>query len=372
MMTDQKDKDTFSLCEGLARWAPDIIYVVDKSGSIREGNDKFWTESGLSRDSAGPAALLGLMSEEYRQAALRTWAAITQFRKPMRSTIRFKTKRGDLKVFDVNEAPLQDDGDRGLIIGIGRDVSEEFAIEEKLWSSIDARESALEYSVRASLGLVKGYVYSLHKLDDMPAEKRSRFVRIIADEVDAMSRGIENLLYGRGNGEIRAEQELFDPWDAIIEGMHGLQSEAVRRSVKLSLQRPDSELSFYGQPLAVTRIVENLIEFCMLRVTHAGEIKLSLSDSLEYIEVVIEDSGPAITPEQAEWLLSANRVLNTEETVSSGSKFDLEVARLLANSMGGGITAEPLDERGLRFTVMFPRSSIVFGRDNAAEAAVSI
>ncbi|MBL0061092.1 MAG: HAMP domain-containing histidine kinase [bacterium] len=362
----------FTLCDVVQRFATDLIFVIDRSGTIREANDRFWSELGLSKESAGPAALLGAFVEDERALALRTWNTVIAHRNVQRSVRRMKATKGETKVFSIVESPVTFGNDSTMLLGVARDITEESALEEKLWSAHENRVAALEYAVRASMGLVKGYVFSLQKLENLPRDKREQFSRVIAEEVDTMGRNIENLLLSRGNGEISSESSLFDIAAIVEEAEAFFKGECERRSISLTVQKPQTEVNFFGQPIAVMRVIANVLDFEIMRLTHSGEIQISLSDSDEYIEVRIADNGPAVTQEQLEWLSEQGRSGNEQFIALSAGKADLDVARLIAESLGGGIIAGPCDTGGIAFTIMLPRMPFTLGRTETSSAALTI
>lgn len=353
-------------------FAMDIVYIVDKAGNIQCANNRFWTEIGLAAEEAGPAAMLKVLAEDCRLSALRSWNTILLNRKSMRSVLFLVNTRGEKRVISVQESPVVSANVATCVLGVGRDITEEYNVEGKIWSTLENRNAALEYSVRASLGLVKGYAYTLHKIENMTAEKRERFCRVIAEEVDSMGRSIDNLLLGRGTGDVEREAELFNLSEVVADAVLSYKSEAARRSIELHFLESSSDVRLFGQPVALSRIVGNLIEFCLMRVTHSGMIKLDINDSEEYVELHIVDNGPSITNEQIDWLMSGAREVDSKGIVVSGSKFDLDVANLLARSLGGGILASSGENGGLGFTVMLPRTAHAFCNDSNCSESLSI
>lgn len=361
-----------TLCDVVQRFAADLVFIIDRSGTIHDANDRFWSELGLSKDAAGPAAFLGAMTEDERALALRTWSMVTVNRSVHRSVRRLKSMRGEIKVYSIVESPVSHGNESSLLLGIARDITEESGLEEKLWSAHENRVAALEYTVRASMGLVKGYVFSLQKLENLPRDKREQFSRVIAEEVDTMGRNIENLLLSRGNGEINGESSLFDICAVVEEVISFCKSECERRRITVEFQKPLADVNFFGQPIAVMRVIANVLDFEILRLTHSGEILISLCDSEEYIEVRIADNGAVLTQEQLEWLSGQTRSGNEQFITLSAGKADLDVARLIADSLGGGVLAGPGEMGGMAFTIMLPRIPFTMSQAETSSAALTI
>ncbi len=369
---EQQTTQTSTLCDVVLRYAADLVFIIDRSGTVREANDRFWAELGLSKDSAGPAALLGVMADDERALALRAWSTVITQRNVQRSVRRFKTTRGETKVFSIVESPVSHGNDNNLLMAIARDITEESALEDKLWSAHENRVAALEYAVRASMGLVKGYMFSLQKLENLPRDKREQFSRIIAEEVDTMGRNIENLLLSRGNGEINCESSLFEIGAVVQEAVSFCKSECERREITVTVDTPQSDMNFFGQPIAVMRVIANVLDFEIMRITHSGEIQISVSDSEEYIEIKIADNGPEVTREQLEWLSGQERSGSEQFIALSAGKADLDVARLIADSLGGGVITGPSETGGMSITIMLPRMPFALSRAESSSDAMLI
>lgn len=187
-----------------------------------------------------------------------------------------------------------------------------------------------------------------------------------------MGRNIENLLVGRGNGEINGESSVFEISDIISEVVTLCSGECERRHIIVTHDRPQNDVNFFGQPIAVMRVVSNVLDFMIMRLTHSGEIKVFLNDSDEYVEIRIADNGPVVSPEQLEWLAGSTRNTSEQFITLSAGKADLDVARLIADSLGGGIIATPGENGGLIFTIMLPRMPFAFNQAEASSAALTI
>ncbi len=354
--TETMMTDVTALGEAVCASAKDVMYIIDKAGIVKTGNDRLWSELGLTKSQTGHVSLLASIVEDERSIALRTWHTELAHKKSERFIRKFKTAKGELKVYSVVESPIVADNSPSTIVGVARDISEDTAIEEKLWSAQEQTQATLEYAVRASMGLIKGYIFSLQKLDSMPAGSRDRFSKIIAEEIDTMGRNVENILSCRGTCQSNSEECVFDLVEAVSESIDFYKSESERRQIPLRFEKPKREISFFGQPLTVSRIVCSLINCALLRITHSGEIHIEIRDCDEYVEIIIGDTGCAVPQEQVDEIMSKASKSGKQDNGTLGSTFDFNIARLLADAMGGGVIPRSGEKAGLEFTVMLPRS----------------
>lgn len=336
--------------------AQDMVYIIDNAGIIQTGNERFWTDLGLKESPSGQLSLLASVVEAERAIALRGWKTTLSTRKSERSLRKMKGAKGELKVYSIIESPVVSDNQPTLILGVARDVTEEAAIEEKLWGAQEQTHAAQEYAIRASMGLIKGYIYSLQRLETMPAGSRERLGAIIAEEIETMGRNIENILMRRGSIQRGLQDMVFDLGEVVVESISTFKGESDRRQIPMTLEKPEHDISFFGQPLTVSRIVCSLLNCALLRITHTGEIRLRICDCDEYVEVVIADTGSDVPPVHLEQLLSAHGEPKNLKHSHVGSTFDFDIARLLTEAMGGGIIPRAGEQGGLEFTVMLPRA----------------
>ncbi len=171
-----------------------------------------------------------------------------------------------------------------------------------------------------------------------------------------MGRSIDNLLFSRGSADLHADEEVFDLRHVVHEVLSNCRAESVRREIRLEFDDPNVEVNYHGHEEAVARVIANLVDFCLLRLTHMGTVTVSISDCVEYIDIGIVDKGAPVNREQLDGLLSPARTPVKADGVAFSGTFDLEVARLLCDSMGGGLDLRVSDDHSIQFTIILPRS----------------
>lgn len=350
----------------------DYIYVVDRMGKLVDANDRFLSELGIQPSQLSSVNVDSFISDDDRMIARRTWQSVADTKRVERCIRKMRNASGNQRVLDVFETPLMKDGRVLGIVGVARDVTEESALEDKIWETQENSEAALEYAVRASLGLIKGYVFSLQRMERLPNEHKERYSRVIVEEIETLGRNIENLLISRGQFSEVVEGEVCDVNNMIRDVAALLKPEAARREITFIVPEHSNEILLHTQCEAIHRILLNLADFCMLRTTHTGEIRLEVADYEEYIEITVRDSGPTVRDAELATLLGET-VPSTTETDGGtiGSKLDLYVARLLCDSLGGGITARSTEDKHLEFVVMLPRKAVVQEGQAAAKLAAA-
>jgi signal transduction histidine kinase len=102
----------------------------------------------------------------------------------------------------------------------------------------------------------------------------------------------------------------------------------------------------------VVEIVENLVRNAREALQDRGTITVSLDCGHRWAELVVEDDGPGIPPDEREKIFDLYFT-----TKSSGSGLGLSLVSRMVTAMGGQFSLEPEGGRlgGARFLVRFPR-----------------
>jgi len=346
-----------ALCELARNGIQDYIYVIDVTGRLIDANQRFLAE--LGQNPAASANIEQIIVDEDRAIARRIWHGVAETRRPERSHRKMRNAGGVTRVLDVLESAAIADGKVVGIVGVARDVSEEAALEDRIWDTQVNSEAALEYAVRASLGLIKGYVFSLQRMDRLPQEQRTRYSKVIIEEIETLSRNIENMLVSRGHYDEAGEGELCDVVQIVREVIEVLKPEADRREIAFTSGSDQQEVVLHSHREAIFRILLNLADYCMLRVTHKGQVEIKITDSGEYIDILLRDTGSMVRETDIGNLFSEAVPAGGEADGGTiGSKIDLFVARILCDSLGGGLIARPTADGHMEFAVMLPRQAI--------------
>jgi len=241
---------------------PDIAYIMSPDGVIVEANPRMCNMLQLPREKLLGSNIADYLTVEQGETVKRTLKEICRQRLPERSTQSYKLTTNDIRIYEVIESPLIEGGQVQAISGIGREITQEAALEHKLWDLADNRRGAVDFTLRTSLGLVKGYVYTLRRYGDLNEEQRTRYIQIIEEEIDSLSRTVENILDMRRleNAEFEIERDIIDLGECMRLAIRQCESDASRRSVEISADIPDHLDPMYIPKDAVCRVLTNLIQ----------------------------------------------------------------------------------------------------------------
>lgn len=179
-------------------------------------------------------------------------------------------------------------------------------------------------------------------IDD--ADHRERAVRDL-DEMAALLD--DTLLLAQGGAE------MVEPAEPVDLALLVRDAVAIREAdpAKLVIDLPKGEISVRARPLAVRRIVANLIDNGERHATH---VKVGLMSRSGQALLTVCDDGPGIAPEMlarlGEPFMRADPSRNRE---SGGAGLGLAIVKALAARDGGDVQFENRTSGGLQVTVVW-------------------
>lgn len=209
------------------------------------------------------------------------------------------------------------------------------------------------HELRTPLTNVRGY---LEALQDGVMDS-SEALPVVREEVGLLQRIVEDLqvvaVAESGNLSLQlrtiAVPELLS--GALSGQSRALQAAGVSLVLELSPDLPE----VIADPQRVGQIVSNILHNA-LRYTPAGaSIAVGANVRESAVEISIQDSGEGIPPEQLPHIFDRfYRVDPSRSRGTGGSGLGLTIARLLAESQGGTISAENVAGGGSRFAFTLP------------------
>jgi two-component system phosphate regulon sensor histidine kinase PhoR len=105
-------------------------------------------------------------------------------------------------------------------------------------------------------------------------------------------------------------------------------------------------------------VILNLLDNAIHYSPEGGIIRLSLSTpSKEVVQIIVEDSGPGIAPNDLRHIFKRFYRADTERARENGSGFGLAIAEQVVRLHNGQITVESVLGVGTKFIVELPRLS---------------
>ena len=168
----------------------------------------------------------------------------------------------------------------------------------------------------------------------------------LADDVSDMQRMIEGYLaFARGEGD---EDPIPTDLSEILE------------DVAAGARRNNADIEVYWQgdmnvelrPIAMKRCLTNLVSNAL---RYGTVVKLQAARGRTSVEIVVDDNGPGIPPDQYEDVFRPFFRLDSSRNVDTGGVgLGLTIARDVARSHGGDVALAASPLGGLRVSVRIP------------------
>ncbi|HNY25322.1 MAG TPA: ATP-binding protein [Alphaproteobacteria bacterium] len=122
---------------------------------------------------------------------------------------------------------------------------------------------------------------------------------------------------------------------------------------KIITDFPDSPVMFYARPMALARAFSNIIENAARYAKK--KIKISEKDSVDQVEITIEDDGPGIPDKKkAEALRPFVRLDDARSEKTGGTGLGLSIAQTAFENHGGQMFLEDSELGGLKVRIVLP------------------
>ena len=123
---------------------------------------------------------------------------------------------------------------------------------------------------------------------------------------------------------------------------------------RLEMSVPDPSPKWYGNPVRLRQMLDNLIGNAIKYTPKGGTIRVSVEEQGDQIILSVSDTGRGIPlGEQAHIFDKFYRASNTPESVE-GTGLGLAIVKSIIDNHGGRIWVESALDEGSTFTVVIP------------------
>jgi len=338
-----------SLIRGLIEGLPEGVLVIDRNDRI------------IGANAAAHAILPGLQPEGSLARSLRSpdvLDSVDRVRSSARAERVFWAEKVPVeRLFEVSIAPLgSDEFESALILSL-HDLSEARRLERM---RVDFVANA-SHELRTPLASLLGFVETLQgpARDDEAA--RSKFLTIMREQAQRMSRLVDDLL-----SLSRIEQHLHvrpnTPVDLVGILRHiadTLSPMAYDKNVTLKIEAPPSVI-VAGDRDELLRVAENLIENGIKygaadAMTANKDVDIVIRVNGPQAHLSVRDYGPGIAPEHLPRLTERfYRVDAGQSRAKGGTGLGLAIVKHIVARHGGRMNIESKLGEGACFSVILP------------------
>ncbi len=255
-----------------------------------------------------------------------------------------------IQVFPIRESSGRIIGTVALLHNL-RNLDGLEEIQQKFFAGVS-------HELKTPLTAIRSYGQALLDGTANDVQTRERFLKIICDEADSLSRLINELLdYSRlKSGKITPRIEEFKLRDVVSSVIKSRKRAIQEKKIKLDLDFPDTPLIARGDPALIQIVVSNLLDNAIAFTPSGEDIIIKIRERGDKFWFTISDSGPGISLEEMPFIwdrfFRGNR--NGVEAYR-GWGLGLALAREVITAHGETIEARNKKGKGSVFSFSLPR-----------------
>ncbi len=372
----------------VAKYANDSIIISDPNGEIIWVNDAFTRITGYGFDE-----VIGRNPAEFLNAPGTDPATIARLQRsletvtPVRVEILNKHKFGRLLWVETSIIPIFDqDGDLQTWIAVEREITEAKEREAELARARLAAEEAglsksrflanMSHEIRTPMNGVLGVAELLSETN--LSKDQAVYVETIMDSGKALLSIINDILdlAKLQSGKSTLESVPFSPRKCIEGAIAILGPAASKKGLHIAFPPSGPDIQVVGDEGKLRQILLNLIGNAV-KFTLAGAVTITLRPPTavnDVMQVEVADSGIGIAPDRIAVIFeSFSQADNGISRQFGGTGLGLTICSMLAQEMGGGISAQSEIGRGSVFTlrVRLPLATVVAASPPGERRAVA-
>ena len=219
------------------------------------------------------------------------------------------------------------------------------------------------HELRTPLASLKGYVETLQGSAKDDAAARERFLKIMAEQAERMSRLVDDLL-SLSRVEMREYLPLSDEVElgtVLTEVAQTLEPLAKRAGVTLTLSRSDGDAVVRGDRDELMQVFQNLVQNAVKYGRSGGKVEIRLAPEAaalgrpEGFRVDVSDDGPGIAPQHLPRLTERfYRVSVAASREKGGTGLGLAIVKHILNRHRGELVITSKLGQGSTFSVLLP------------------
>ena len=216
----------------------------------------------------------------------------------------------------------------------------------------------LAHDIRTPLTTVIGYLSLLHEAPDMPENQKEKYIKVALDKADRLEKLINELFeVTKYNAHtVVLKRETVDLHCLIAQVIDEIYP-TLSANGNTVVFKADDDLSVTGDPEKLARVFSNLLRNAAAYSYSKTEISISAKKSDRNIQIIFENHGKTIPPEQLDSIFEKfSRLDEARLSDTGGAGLGLSIAEEIIHLPGGTITASSKNET-ISFMIMLPISA---------------
>ena len=215
----------------------------------------------------------------------------------------------------------------------------------------------VSHELKTPLTSINGFVETLIMNEDLPSEKRNRFLAIIQKESDRLKRLIEDILLLSSieskNNLVTENILLYDVFKEVYEMINYI---ANSKKIDLSYNFEDEKIVVQAYSDYIKQLLLNLIDNAIKYTPEGGKVTVNQFTRNDEIVIEVIDNGVGIPKEdQSKIFQRFYRVDKARSRSVGGTGLGLAITKHIVHSLKGSISVESELGEGSKFIVRLPK-----------------
>ncbi len=251
-------------------------------------------------------------------------------------------------------APFSGEGEQGGgILVVIHDVTEQVRSDQQRREFV----ANVSHELRTPITSVRSYAETLTESgDEMEAEMRKRFLDVIMNESDRMTKIVQDLLVLSRFDSEKTEMtfEKFDMAESLRHVYDALIIDAEKKGLTMSLDVGSEPIMLEGDRARIEQVVINVVSNSVRYTPEGGSIAISARGGDE-VSVSVADTGIGIPEADVPHLFDRfYRVDKGRSRAQGGTGLGLSIAKEIVDRHNGRIDVESTLGEGTTVTVTLP------------------
>ena len=218
--------------------------------------------------------------------------------------------------------------------------------------------ATVSHELRTPLTSIRAFSEMLHDDPQMELAERSRFLGIIVEETERLSRLINQILdlAKLESGLAEWQPAPLEVTAVIRKAAESLAPLLAEQGIVLSLELPAQPLVVVADQDRIMQVMINLLSNAAKFVAPgAGRIRVHAAGAAGQLRVSVSDNGPGIAAGERERIFDKfQQGGHTLTDKPAGTGLGLPISRRIVEHCGGRLWVEDGEERGARFVFTLP------------------
>ncbi len=216
--------------------------------------------------------------------------------------------------------------------------------------------SALSHELRTPLNAILGFAdVLLHEIDGPLSSDARENLTIVRTSGEHLRSLIDDILAlsALESGEFRLSREELDIYQTAQDVVTEARLAAMQKGIAVLLHPPRGATIAAADRRRVRQILGNVIGNAV-KFTSEGQVEVMVEGDIEWIVIVVKDTGPGIPDEQLDAIFEEFQQADSRKAQRMGTGLGLSITRRLTQMHGGTVRVASEVGRGSTFTIRLP------------------